>query len=58
MSEKGMKVVLSKDKLLGLKSIDLGLYEDCIYGKQWRVNFSKARKTPKTKRLELVHIDL
>ena len=58
MSEKGMKVMLSKDKLPWLKSIDLDFCEDCIYEKQKRVSFSKARKTLKAKRLELVHTDV
>ena len=31
--EKGMKAMLSKDKLLGLKSIKLDFCEDCVYGK-------------------------
>ena len=46
--------MLSKDKLSGLKSIDLDFCEDCVYGKQERVSFSKVRKTPKAQRLELV----
>ena len=33
ISEKGMKVMLSKDKLSGLKSIDLDFCEDCVWGK-------------------------
>ena len=53
-----MKVMLSKDKLLGLKSIELDFCEDCVYGKQRRVSFSKARKTLKVERLELVHTDV
>ena len=57
-SEKGMKVMFSKDKLLGLKSIDLNLSENCVYGKQMRVSFSKARKTLKAERSELVHADV
>jgi len=43
---------------LGLKSIDLDFCEDCVYEKQRRVSFSKARKTPKAERLELVHSDV
>jgi len=58
MSEKGMKVMLSKDKLSGLKSIDLDFCEDCVYGKQQRVSFSKVRRTLKAERLELVHSDV
>jgi len=34
MSEKEMKVMLSKDKLSGLKSIELDFCKDCVYGKQ------------------------
>ena len=33
MSEKGTKVMLLKDKLLRLKSINLDFYKDCVYGK-------------------------
>jgi len=58
MSEKGMKVMLSKDKLSSLKSIDLDFCEDCVYGKQQRVSFSKARKIQKAENLELVHTDV
>ena len=47
ISEKEMKLMLSKDKLPELKSIDLIFYEDFIYGKQRRVGFSKMRKTLK-----------
>ena len=47
----------SKDKLPELKSINLEC-EDCVYGKQQRVSFSKVRKTPKGKKLELVHTDV
>ena len=42
MSEKGMKTLLSKDKLPGLKSIDLDFCEDYIYGKQRKVTLSKV----------------
>jgi len=55
MSEKEMKVMLSKNKLPGLKSIDLDFCENRVYMKQRRVSFSKARKIPKKERLELVH---
>ena len=33
MSEKEMKVLVSKRKLLDLKSVDISLCEDCIFGK-------------------------
>ena len=51
MSEKRMKVILSKNELSGLKSIDLDFCEECVHGKQRRVGFSKARKTLKAKKL-------
>ena len=44
-----MKAMLSKGKLLGLKSIDLDFCEDCVYGKQKKVNFSKVKKSLKAK---------
>ena len=58
MSEKGMKTLLSKGKLPDLKNVDVGLCEDCIFGKQKKVSFTKIGKTPKEKRLELVHTDV
>ncbi|PKI56333.1 hypothetical protein CRG98_023352 [Punica granatum] len=42
MSEKEMKQLCSKGKLPGLKIVELGLCEDCVFGKQKRVSFSKA----------------
>ena len=41
MSEKGMKMLLSKGKLLELKSIDFDMCENCIVGKQKKVSFLK-----------------
>ncbi|KAE8661680.1 hypothetical protein F3Y22_tig00113725pilonHSYRG01810 [Hibiscus syriacus] len=58
MSEKGMKTLLSKGKLSDLKNIDVGLCEDCIFGKQKKVSFAKIGKTPKAEKLELVHTDV
>ena len=58
MSEKGMKTLLSKGKLPDLKNVDVGLCEDCIFGKQKQVSFTKISKTPKAERLELVHTDV
>jgi len=58
MSEKGIKVMHSNDKLPRLKSVELDFCEDCIYGKQKRVSFSTVRKTLKAKKLELVHSDV
>ncbi|KAE8725614.1 Purple acid phosphatase 10 [Hibiscus syriacus] len=50
MSEKGMKTLLSKGKLSDLKSVDVGLCEDCIFGKQKKVSFAKIGKTPKAEK--------
>lgn len=58
MSEKGMKILHSKSKLEGLKSLDLEFCEDCVFGKQKKVTFSKVGKPPKAERLELVHTDV
>ncbi|RVW17179.1 Retrovirus-related Pol polyprotein from transposon TNT 1-94 [Vitis vinifera] len=58
MSEKGMKMLLSKGKLPELKSIDFDMCESCILGKQKKVSFLKTGRTPKVEKLELVHTDL
>ncbi|RVW80140.1 Retrovirus-related Pol polyprotein from transposon TNT 1-94 [Vitis vinifera] len=58
MSEKGMKMLLSKGKLPELKSIDFDMCESCILGKQKKVSFLKIGRTPKAEKLELVHTDL
>ena len=58
MNKKGIKMMQSKDKLSGLKSIDLYFCEDYVYGKQKRVSFSTVRKTLKAKKLKLVHTDV
>ena len=58
MSEKGMKILHSKNLLLGLKNIDLELCENCVYGKQKRVRFFSVGKEKKSEKLELVHSDV
>ena len=58
MSEKRMNMLLSKGKLLELKSIDFDMCESCILGKQKKVSFLKIGRTPKVEKLELVHTDL
>jgi hypothetical protein len=58
MSEKGMKVLLSKGKLPELKSVESDLCEGCILGKQKKVSFAKVGRAPKPEKLELVHTDL
>ena len=56
MSEKGMKMLLSKGKLP--KSIDFDMCESCILGKQKKVSFLKTSRTSKAEKLKLVHTDL
>ncbi|KAE8675966.1 hypothetical protein F3Y22_tig00111640pilonHSYRG00200 [Hibiscus syriacus] len=58
MSEKGMKTLLSNGEFPDLKNVDIGLCEDCIFGKQKKVSFAKIGKTPKAEKLELVHTDV
>ena len=57
MSDKGMKAMLSKGELPGLKYIDLDFCKVCVYEKQRNVSFSEIKKSSKTKGLELVHTD-
>ena len=58
MSEKGLKIMATKGKLGDLKSIDIGLCKDYIMGKQKKVTFSKAGRSSKPGKLEIVHTDV
>ncbi|XP_014627753.1 uncharacterized protein LOC114375550 [Glycine soja] len=51
MSEKGMKLMAAKGKLSSLKHVDVGVCENYIFGKQKKVSFSRAGKTPKVEKL-------
>ena len=53
-----MKLIAEKGKLSSLKHVDVGVCEHCIFGKQKKVSFSRAGKTPKVEKLELVHTDV
>ena len=55
MSEKGMKILHSRNLLPGLKNVDLDFCENCVYGKQKRVKFLRVCKEKKSEKLELVH---
>ena len=57
MSEKGMKILHSRNLLPGLKNVDLDFCENCI-GKQKRVKFLKVGKEKKNEKLELVHTNV
>ena len=58
MSAKRMKMLVAKGALEGLKSVDMGLCESCVMGKQKTESFTKNPKEPKKVRLEMVHIDV
>ena len=58
MSEKGMKIMHTKGKLPGLQSVEMDICEECILGKQKRVNFQTSGRTPRKEKLELVHSDI
>jgi hypothetical protein len=58
MSKKGMKVLLSKEKLPELKSVESDLCEGCILRKQKKVSFAKVGRASKSGKLELVQTDL
>ena len=58
MSEKGMKLMVSKGKIPNLKHVDVESCEHCIFGKQKKVSFSKTSKSSKVKRLELVYTNV
>ena len=50
MSEKGMKILHSRNLLPGLKNVDLDFSENCIYGKQKRVRFLRVGKEKKSEK--------
>ena len=54
MSEKGMKILHSRNLLPGLKNVDLDFCENFIYGKKERVRFLRVGKEKKSEKLELV----
>ena len=58
ISEKGLKILVGKNLLLGLKSYNLDLCEHCIYGRQRMVSFLRGGHDRKKNVLELVHSDV
>ena len=58
MSVKGMKMLVAKGALEGLKYVNMGLCESCVVGKQKRVSFKKIPREPKKVHLEKVHTDV
>ena len=52
-----MQILHSRKLMPDLKHVSLELYENCVYGKQKRIIFLRARKQKKSEKLELVHTD-
>ena len=58
MNEKGLKILVGKNLLPGLKLYNIDLCEHCIYGRQRRVSFFRGGHVRKKNVLELVHSDV
>lgn len=58
MSDKQLKLLRSDGKQPCLKTIDIGLCENCGFRKQTKVSFSKIGKTLKKQKLKLMYSDL
>ncbi|KAJ0942050.1 putative RNA-directed DNA polymerase [Helianthus annuus] len=58
MSEKGMKILVTKGKLPELKQVESEFCEPCILGKKTKVTFVKTWRAPKAQKLELIHSDV
>jgi len=58
MTEKGMKILHSRNLLQGLKHVDLDFCDNCVYGKHKRVRLIRVGKKKKSQKLDIVHIDV
>ena len=58
VSFKEMKMLVAKEVLEGLKSVDMSPYENCIMSKQKRASFTKIARELKKVWLEMVHKDV
>ncbi|GKC16338.1 putative RNA-directed DNA polymerase, partial [Tanacetum coccineum] len=58
MSEKGMKILGSKGRILDLQKAIVGFCKPCVLGKQKKVSFVKSGNTKKLQSLELIHTDV
>ena len=58
ISERGLKVLVTRQKLPKMKEAKLDFCEDCVLGKQSKVSFSTTPRAKKMEKLELVHTDL
>ena len=57
MSEQGLKVLIDRKSIKGLKSCSLNLCEHCIYGKKYRLKFNTSSHVSKGI-LDYVHSDV
>ena len=53
-----MRELLSKGKLLGIKTVNFDMCESCVMGKQKKLSFLTGDKKLRATKLELVHTDL
>nr|GEU65787.1 hypothetical protein [Tanacetum cinerariifolium] len=58
MSEKGMKMLVSKGRIPNLKTVTAEFCEPCVLGKQKKVIFKKIGHPPKSEKLERKHINI
>ena len=58
MSEKGMKLIVSKGKIPNLKHIDVGPWNIVSLESRKKVSFSKISKLSKVERLQLIHTNV
>ena len=58
LGEKGLKALHNDGKFPNLNSVNLEFCENCIFGKQRAVKFSKTGREPRQQILELVHTDV
>ena len=58
MSQKGMKELLSKEKLPELKNVHFDICESCVMGKQKKLSFLIGGRKLRATKLDLVHTDL
>ena len=58
MSQKRMRELLSKGKLLGPKTVNFDMCESCVMGKQKKLSFLIGSRKLKATKLKMVHTDL
>lgn len=58
LSENNMRILQSKEVLIGMKDASFDYCENYVFDKQKRVRFMKDGKEQKSERLELVYTDV